>query len=234
MSITRPELPGGPADRRPMHFFWLLDGSNSMTGEKIAALNFAVAEAIPGMRRAADDAPEVRLMVQVLRFATGVDWIVPDPTPIAELQWHDISASGDTAMGKALDAVVDQFDKIDTSRKYFAPVIILVTDGKNTDGDKVFEDALHRLMTHPVGRRSTRFGIAIGADVDVDKLKTFIGNDDIPVFESSNADTLAEYIRFVSTSAIKIASQPNTGAVAKEMADAPTLSGGGKSQIKQW
>lgn len=233
MAITRPELPGGPADRRPMHFFWLLDGSTSMTGAKIQALNFAVGEAIPGMRRAADSAPEVRLMVQVLRFASGIDWIVPDPTPIAELQWRDIAAGGDTAMGRALNAVVDEFDKIDTSRKYFAPVIILVTDGKNTDG-KLFDDALQRLMTHPVGRRSTRFGIAIGADADIDNLKTFIGNDEIPVFESSNADTLAEHIKFVSTTAIKIASQPNTGAVAKEMADAPTASGGGKSQIAQW
>jgi uncharacterized protein YegL len=213
-----------------MHFFWLLDGSTSMTGAKIAALNFAVAEAIPGMRRAADGAPGVRLMVQVLRFATDVDWIVPDPTPIAELQWRDIAADGDTAMGKAINAAVDQLDKIDASRKYFAPVIILVTDGRNTDVDKVFEDALHRLMTHPIGRRSTRFGIAIGADADVDKLKTFIGNDEIPVFESSNADMLAEHIRFVSTSAIKIASQPNTGVVAKEMADAPPAKSGGKSQ----
>src|SRR4051794_3160693 len=117
MANSRPELPGGPADRRPMHFFWLLDGSTSMTGAKIQALNFAVGEAIPGMRRAAEGAPEVRLMVQALRFATEVDWIIPEPTPIAQLQWRDIVAGGDTAMGKALNAVVDEFNKIDTSRK---------------------------------------------------------------------------------------------------------------------
>jgi uncharacterized protein YegL len=233
MATTRPELPGGPADRRPMHFFWLLDGSTSMTGAKIQALNFAVGEAIPGMRRAADDRPEVRLLVQALRFASDVDWIIPDPTPVAELQWRDIPAGGDTAMGKALNAVVDEFDKIDTSRKYFAPVIIMVTDGRNTDG-KLFDDALERLMAHPVGRRSTRFAIAIGSDADVDSLKTFIGNDEIPVFESSNADKLAEHIKFVSTTAIKIASQPNTGSVAKEMAAAPPAGSDRKSQIAQW
>jgi uncharacterized protein YegL len=197
-----------------MHFFWLLDGSSSMEGKKIQSLNFAVAEAIPPIRRTAESVPAMRLLVRALRFATDVDWIVREPTPIAELQWQDIAAGGDTSTGKAINAVVDELDKIDVRHRHYSPVIVLVTDGRNTDG-KLYNDALQRLMAHPVGRKAQRYGIAIGADASIEELQAFIGNDKTPVFEARNGDMLADFLKFVSVSSIKVSSQPSP-----EMADA--------------
>jgi len=206
-NFPAPELPGGARARRTMHFFWLLDGSSSMAGEKIQALNFAVGEAIAPIRRVAESVPEVRLLVRALRFATDVDWIVREPTPIAEFQWHDIAADGDTAMGKAVNAVVDELDRIDVTQRFFRPVILLVTDGRNTDG-KLYNSALGRLMSHPLGRMSQRCAIAIGSDASIEELKAFLGDDKTPVFEAGNGDMLQHFIEFGSVSAIKIASEP--------------------------
>ena len=41
---------GGLETKRDLHFFWLVDSSGSMTGQKINSLNYAIAEAIPRMR----------------------------------------------------------------------------------------------------------------------------------------------------------------------------------------
>ena len=186
-------LAGGPIAPPPLHFFWLLDGSSSMAGQKIMALNFVVWDAIPPIRRAFTRVPALRLLVRAVRFATDVDWIIREPTPISELEWHDIVADRDTATGKAtgkaVDAVVDELDKIDTSRRLYPPILVLVTDGRNTDG-KLYNEALRRLATHPIGRHARRYAIAIGRDANIEELQAFIGNDETPVFDAADLDML--------------------------------------------
>src|SRR5262249_51586192 len=122
---VKSQVPGGQLQRRDMHFFWLLDGSTSMKGEKIQSLNYAVASALPGMRSVAEKNRQARVLVRALRFADDVQWIISEPTPIAELTWEtEVTADGETAMAKALTAVADELDKFDTTRRFFAPVII--------------------------------------------------------------------------------------------------------------
>jgi uncharacterized protein YegL len=228
-------LPGGQTARVPMHFFWLLDGSSSMAGQKIQSLNFAVGEAIPPIRRTAENVAGLRLLVRALRFATDVDWIVREPTPIAELQWHDIVADGDTATGKAINAVVDELDKIDRRHRFYPPVLVLVTDGRNTDG-KLYNSALHRLATHPVGQKAQRYAVAIGSDASIEELQAFIGDDKTPVFEAKNGDQLADFLKFVSVSSIKVSSQPikqQADAILEDMA-AQAKAAKGQSNPNSW
>lgn len=231
MTMSKPELPGGQMQRRDIHFFWLLDGSSSMAGEKIQSLNFAVAQAIPGMKNVADKNPQARLLVRVLRFADSAEWIIREPTPISELEWEtDIVARGETAMGQALAAVVDELDKLDTSGRFFAPVIILVTDGHSTDRSDLFNEALNRLMTHKLGSVSSRFAVAIGADADIDCLKTFIGNDAIPVLEAKDSADLEHKISVVSQAAIARSSEPLSEVPIKQLEAAERMTRG----IEKW
>ena len=189
-------LAGGPTANLPMHFFWLLDGSSSMAGHKIQSLNFAVWDAIRQIRRTFAGVPGLRLLVLAPRFAINVDSIIREPTPINELEWHDIVAD-DTATGKATtrrpNAVVDELDKIDTRRRFYPPILVLVTDGRNTDG-KPYNEAPRRLATHPVGQKAQRYAIAIGSDARIDELQAFIGNDNTPVFQATNVDMLADFL----------------------------------------
>jgi uncharacterized protein YegL len=201
-------VPGGETQRREMHFFWLLDGSTSMTGAKIQSLNFAVGDAIPGMRKAAKTNPEVRLIVRTLRFASTAEWI-GKPTRVEELEWRDIEADGDTAMGQALNKVADELDQLKNvaaAGRHFPSLIILVTDGRNTDG-QLYDDALRRLNAHPLGQAAERFAIAIGSDADVESLNTFVGERTDRVLQAETANMLADQIKIVSQSAVKIASQ---------------------------
>jgi uncharacterized protein YegL len=215
------ERPGGRlGPRRDVHFFWILDGSTSMKGEKIQSLNFAVASAIPEMRKVAAKHPHANVVVRVLKFATNVEWIVSKPTAISEFQWRDIEANGETSMGLALSAVCDELDKFDTSRRYLPPALILVTDGYPTDPNNGFEIALKRLLSHKLGRIATRLAIAIGTDVGPEGmlcLRKFINDPKIRPLEVSDLGALPRLMRIVSRSAIEISSTPSAGAASKAL-----------------
>ena len=63
--------PGGEYAGRPLHVIWLLDCSGSMAiSGKIEALNNAIREVVPAMRKAAEGNPEVQFYVRVIRFSS--------------------------------------------------------------------------------------------------------------------------------------------------------------------
>src|SRR5262245_6050988 len=100
---------GGEFVRRPLHFIWILDCSNSMnTGNKIGSLNFAITEAIPAMKEASDTNVETQILVRAVRFSTGATWHISQPTPIEELKWTDLTAEGETQLGSALKLVAEE------------------------------------------------------------------------------------------------------------------------------
>ena len=76
------QRPGGELATRPIHFFWAVDCSGSMYGEKIGIVNNTIQECIPEMRSAADNNPNAQLLVRALQFSTGASWIKTNPVPI--------------------------------------------------------------------------------------------------------------------------------------------------------
>jgi uncharacterized protein YegL len=224
--MITPERPGGELATRELHFFWLLDGSTSMQGAKIQSLNFAVANAISDMRSAAESNPKAKLLVHALRFATDVQWIscsgqassapIP-PVHASDFEWGDfIKAKGETAMGAALSAVAEELGKLDQKGRYYAPVIVLVTDGLATDN---FEQGLARLMANTFGKAAVRLAVAIedgSSEVDLDRLQDFIGNPSIKPFRAADTNDLAQLISFVSRTGIERSSQSSGGNLPKE------------------
>lgn len=61
--------PGGELASRPLHFFWVVDCSGSMYGEKIGTVNHAIQSTIPEMVDAAKDNPNAQLLVRTLKCA---------------------------------------------------------------------------------------------------------------------------------------------------------------------
>jgi uncharacterized protein YegL len=215
MQNSGPERLGGAlAPRRDVHFFWLLDGSTSMLrGARIQSLNFAVASAIPEMRKAALQQWKANVLVRALRFASDVEWVVEKPTPISEFEWNeDIPADGETVMGKALQSVADELAKLDSRQRFLPPVIVLVTDGEPTDKDSGFDRGLEHLLANKLGRASTRIAVAIDVGPKgIECLKKFT---DI-ILRAENADEIAQNIVIASTSGIVISSSPSDGAAAR-------------------
>jgi uncharacterized protein YegL len=75
---------------------------------KIQSLNTAIKEAIPNMQSVADENPNAQVLVRAVRFSSGAQWHVSQPTEIADFRWEDLTAEGVTDMGKALSMVAEQ------------------------------------------------------------------------------------------------------------------------------
>lgn len=198
--------PGVRLARRPLHFFFVLDGSGSMNAAgKIEALNSSIRQALPHLQEVADQSPFVEVLVRAVVFASGARWHVEVPTPVGEVQWTDVTAAGSTDLGAALRELAAVLQMPPMQARAFPPVIVLVSDGRPTDD---FEAALEQLMAEPWGRRAVRLAIAIGADADLDVLQQFIDDPEIAPFSARDPDHLAYLIRFVSIVASRLSSTP--------------------------
>jgi uncharacterized protein YegL len=217
--------PGGELASRPLHFFWICDCSGSMqTDGKIQSLNNAIKEAIPHMQQAAEDNPNAEVFVRAVRFSDGAQWHVAQPTPVADFRWSDLKAEGLTDMGKAISMVAEQLQIPPMSERALPPILVLVSDGQPTDD---YAGATKALLQLPWGKRSVRIAVAIGEDADLEALRIFVANPEIPVLQANNAETLVNFVKWASTAVLKAASapasqhQPSGAAVANVPVPAP-------------
>lgn len=207
--------PGGELATRPLHFIWMADCSGSMDVDgKIQSLNTAIKEAIPNMQAVADENPNAQVLVRAVKFSSGAQWHVSQPTEVADFRWEDLTAEGVTDMGKALLMVADQLKIPPMTERALPPVLVLISDGQPTDD---YASGLKALMDQPWGRKAVRIAIAIGEDADTEVLQKFIGNPELKPLQANNPEALVKYIKWVSTAVLKSASAP-----ASQAADSTT------------
>ena len=190
--------PGGELASRPLHFFWVVDCSGSMYGEKIGTVNHAIQSTIPEMVDAAKDNPNAQLLVRTLKFSTGATWVTPTPVNVEDFAWDDLDAGGVTDLGKAFEMLAAQ-----------------LTDD--------YKSALDRLLHLPWGKKAVRIAISIGQDADDDVLQQFTGNSEL-VLQANNPQALVKMIKWASTAASLVsapASRPKDMDELPEANDAP-------------
>jgi uncharacterized protein YegL len=176
---------------------------------KIQALNTAVREAIPHMRKVAEDNPNAQVLVRAVKFSNGAQWHISQPTPVADFGWTDLTAEGETDMGKALQLVAEQLKMPPMSERALPPVLVLISDGQPTDD---FESGLRALMEQPWGKKAVRIAISIGRDADPEVLQRFIGNPELKPLAANSPEALVKHIKWASTAVLKSASSPASGA----------------------
>lgn len=191
------QRPGGELATRPIHFFWIVDCSGSMYGEKIGIVNNTIQECIPEMRNSADNNPNAQLLIRALQFASGASWITTSPVPVENYSWEDMEASGLTELGKAFDLLAAQLSIPPMPARALPPVIVLLSDGQPTDD---YKKSLDKLKGMPWFRKAVRIAISIGQDADDDVLMEFTGNKEL-VLQANNATALARMIKWASTTA---------------------------------
>jgi uncharacterized protein YegL len=201
--------PGGELASRPLHFIWIADASGSMSdGGKIQALNNAIREAIPHMKKVADDNPNAQVLVRAVKFSNGAQWHISQPTPVADFAWTDLPADGETDMGKALSLVAEQLKMPPMSERALPPVLVLISDGQPTDDlDKGLKD----LLDQPWGKKAVRIAISIGQDADDEVLQKFIGHPEMKPLQANSPEALVKHIKWASTAVLKSASSPAAG-----------------------
>lgn len=200
-------LPGGALTNRPLHFIWLADCSGSMAGEKINQLNFAIRDAIPEMKRVADDNPNAQVLIRAISFESNAKWHIANPTPLDQFQWIDLQVGGLTSMGAALKLVSKELTSDKMGSRALPPVLVLISDGEPTDD---FQKALDEMMQSPWAKKAVRISIAIGDQANLDILQKFIGHSELKPLVAQTAAQLAQYIRWVSTTVLQSASSPAT------------------------
>lgn len=204
MGKARPGEAGIAA--RDMHFFWLVDCSGSMNiAGKIQALNTAIDEALPAMKDVARENPFAKISVRAIKFSSGAQWHVAQPTAVEDFNWPSLTADGVTDMGAAFTLVAEQLSVEKLGTRGFPPVLVLLSDGQPTDD---YKKGLKDLMDQPWGKRAARIAIAIGQDADEEPLRDFIGNIEFPVLQANNAERLKDLIKWASATVSQGISSP--------------------------
>jgi uncharacterized protein YegL len=187
-------MPGGGVSRRPLHFIILADCSGGMKGEKMQALNYAIADMMPHLADWERDQEQAQVFVRAIAFATEPRWHIPDPVPVASLRWKPLQPvpRGLTNMGAAFALAAQALAPGQIERRALRPAILLITDGLATDPPGRFEAGLAALMDQPAGRAALRLSIAIGRDAQSDSLNRFIGDPSVPVLVANGTEDIAD------------------------------------------
>ena len=144
---------------RPLHFIWILDCSGSMNQDgKIQTLNMAIRQATPELQKTAAKHPEAQVLLRAVRFyQRTAEWHISQPTPAQDFHWQDVTADGETPMGRALALVAEELKVPPMSPRSIPPVLILVSDGQPTDD---FDAGLRALMAQPWGPEPSGWPLA--------------------------------------------------------------------------
>ena len=195
-------------DPRPPPIFVLADTSGSMRGEKINELNLALREMLNALN-AADDI-RGKFQLSVIGFGGDVKLIQP-LADINELTLVELTAAGNTPMGQAFEMVKDMIEDRDiVSSRAYTPTIVLISDGLPTDCSEEMYRRKNYFDWEPLialhsGERSSkcqRLALGIGEDADVDMLKSFIDNPEVPVIKTKDASGITKFFRWVTMSTV--------------------------------
>lgn len=193
---------------RPLPIFILADTSGSMRGEKINELNLALREMLNALN-AADD---IRGKFQLCVISFGKETEVLQPlADIEGLEIPELTAAGKTPMGQAFELVKGLIEDRETvSSRAYTPTIVLISDGIPTDCSEEMYRRKNYFDWEPLkelhqGERSSkcqRLALGIGEDADIDMLKVFIDNPEIPLIKTKDAAGITKFFRWVTMSTV--------------------------------
>ena len=211
------QRPGGELATRPIHFFWVVDCSGSMYGEKIGIVNNTIQECIPEMRSAADNNPNAQLLIRALQFSSGASWITSSPVPVEDYGWEDMEAIGLTELGKAFDLLAAQLSIPPMPERALPPVIVLLSDGQPTDD---YKKSMEKLKKLPWFRKAVKIAISIGQDAFSGAMTSATPT---PIVIPEQVTALAKMIKWASTTASMV-SAPSSKPMNSVAASTPAVS----------
>ena len=203
---------------RALPVFILLDVSGSMSGQKIETVNVALKEMINSFKKIEN--PKGVIELCLMTFGGGKVSIIKELSQITDSDAYTLTASGDTPMGMAFEKVADMIeDKTIVSSRAYTPTIVLISDGNPTDfnpaGKSIEEimawDALSKVHSGARASKATKLAMGIGGDVDINILKAFINNNEIPVISAKDNNTISKFFEWVtmSVSVRSVSANPN-------------------------
>lgn len=184
---------------------FLIDVSGSMSRDsRIDSVNTAMQESIEVLNDKMLNNTELEIHMNVLRFGCFGEcpcrWMYDQMSPLNAFIWENLKAEDNTPLGKAyfeLDSKLSRSGFLTSPSGSFAPVIILITDGRPNNSREA-EEGLKRLRTNSWFVNSDRMaiGVGLGENDDTLFLEEFVkGSPHGRVFlEVSNAASLMSSI----------------------------------------
>lgn len=196
--------PDGEVAKKPLHFFWIADCSDSMRGEKIATLNQAIREAIPAVQQALEGYPQVEIFMRAISFSDDASWHVgPKAVPLSEFSWEELETIGLTATAKAIRLLASELSVDKMPKRSLPPVCILISDGYCTDSENDYIEAIEEINSIPWGIKAVRLSIAIGneSEYNEEDLLKFSNQKNVGLLKAHSPEELLAYIKWASVSA---------------------------------
>lgn len=207
---------------RALPVFILLDVSGSMSGTKIETVNVALKEMINSFKKIEN--PKGVIELCIMTFGGDKVNVIKPLSKINDQDSYTLTASGNTPMGMAFEKVSEMIeDKNIVSSRAYTPTIVLISDGNPTDfnpsGKSVDEimswTALSKVHSGTRSSKAMKLAMGIGNDVDINILKAFINNNEIPVISARDNSTISKFFEWVtmSISVRSVSANPNQAVV---------------------
>lgn len=199
--------------KRAMVVFFVVDISGSMRGARIGAVNDAIRNVLPELKKRERGNTAAEIRIAVLEFSTRANWRTLSPKPVSTFQYQDIeNVGGGTNYGTAFAALNEKLSRkqfLNANAGAYTPLIIFMTDGKPSDMG-LYKEELERLKQNKWFQYSTRAGIAIEEGALSPECKRVLmefTENDKNVYEAKNTVILAKQIELVTLTGVDFVTQ---------------------------
>lgn len=199
--------------KRAMVVFFVVDISGSMRGARIGAVNDAIRNVLPELKKRERGNTAAEIRIAVLEFSTRANWRTLFPEPVTSFQYQDIeNVGGGTNYGTAFAALNEKLSRkqfLNSTAGAYTPLIIFMTDGKPSDMG-LYKEELDRLKHNKWFQYSTRAGIAIEEGALSPECKRVLmefTENDKNVYEAKNTVILAKQIELVTLTGVDFVTQ---------------------------
>lgn len=199
--------------KRAMVVFFVVDISGSMRGARIGAVNDAIRNVLPELKKRERGNTAAEIRIAVLEFSTRANWRTLFPEPVSTFQYQDIeNVGGGTNYGTAFAALNEKLSRkqfLNATAGAYTPLIIFMTDGKPSDMG-LYKEELERLKQNKWFQYSTRAGIAIEEGALSPECKRVLmefTENDKNVYEAKNTVILAKQIELVTLTGVDFVTQ---------------------------
>lgn len=196
---------------KPLPIVLLLDGSSSMRGESIEALNRAVSEMLETLKKEKSQVSEY--LVTILTFSgKGVQTLCTCAGP-DEIEWQPIEVEGLTPLGAALTKAAEIIEDRDlTPSRAYRPLVVLICDGLPTDD---WENPFELFCSQGRTSKCDRMALSVGRSPR-SMLQRFVAGTGHEVFEASQASEITKFFKCVTMTVVTRTRSKNPNLVPDE------------------
>ena len=199
--------------KRSMVVFFVVDISGSMKGARIGAVNDAIRNVLPELKKKEKGNTAAEIKIAILEFSTKAKWKTTTPQSLSDFKYDDITeVGGCTNFGTAFHELNEKLSKdgfLNSASGAYTPLIILLTDGKPSD-IMMYHEELDILKRNKWFKYATRAGIAIEEGAlshECKKVLMEFTENENNVYEAKNTMVLAKQIQLVTLVGVDFVTQ---------------------------